>query len=113
MGPPCQSWSEAGAGRGIKDSRGQLFFEYIRVLREKTAIIFPLAENVSGILFPQHKEAFEDILRQFREVGYNVNYKLLNANDYGVPQERLRVIVLVITKKQVLLLIFQNLLITD
>ena len=48
-GPPCQSWSEAGAGRGINDKRGQLFFEYIRILKDKEPLFF-LAENVSGIL---------------------------------------------------------------
>ena len=92
-GPPCQSWSEAGAGRGIQDSRGKLFFEYIRVLKEKQPLFF-LAENVSGILFPQHQVAFDSILQQFRDVGYNVNYRLLNANNFGVPQERLRVIII-------------------
>lgn len=92
-GPPCQSWSEAGAGRGINDKRGQLFFEYIRILKEKQPLFF-LAENVSGILLPRHREAFSQILKQFKDVGYNVSYKLLNANDYGVPQDRLRVIII-------------------
>ena len=92
-GPPCQSWSEAGAGRGINDKRGQLFFEYIRLIEEKQPLFF-LAENVSGILFPQHEEAFSAILKQFSDVGYNVKYQLLNANDYEVPQDRLRVIVI-------------------
>lgn len=91
-GPPCQSWSEAGSRRGINDKRGQLFFEYIRILKEKQPLFF-LAENVSGILQPIHREAFKEIIRQFEEVGYNVSYKLLNANDYDVPQERKRVII--------------------
>lgn len=91
-GPPCQSWSEAGAGRGITDKRGQLFYEYIRVLKDKKPLFF-LAENVSGILSARHKEAFEEILKSFRELGYNVNYQLLNANDYGVPQDRERVVI--------------------
>lgn len=99
-GPPCQSWSEAGAGRGINDKRGQLFFEYIRLLKDKQPTFF-LAENVSGILHPKHKDAFDGILRQFEEVGYNVSYKLLNANDYGVPQDRLRVIIIGFHKKKV------------
>jgi len=99
-GPPCQSWSEAGAGRGINDKRGQLFFEYIRLLKDKQPDFF-LAENVSGILHPKHKEAFENILKQFEEVGYNISYKLLNANDYGVPQDRLRVIIIGYHKKKV------------
>jgi len=91
-GPPCQSWSEAGALRGINDHRGQLFFEYIRIIREKRPKFF-LAENVSGILFPRHREAFVRILQSFAELGYNVSYSLLNANDYNVPQEMQRVII--------------------
>ncbi|MBU6141841.1 DNA cytosine methyltransferase [Patescibacteria group bacterium] len=99
-GPPCQSWSEAGAGRGIKDKRGQLFFEYIRILKDKKPMFF-LAENVSGILHPKHREAFSEILKQFEDAGYYVSYKLLNANDYGVPQDRLRVIIIGYHKKKV------------
>lgn len=91
-GPPCQSWSEAGALRGIEDQRGQLFFEYIRLLREKRPLFF-LAENVSGISFSRHSAAFEQILGNFAAIGYNVSYHLLNANDYGVPQDRERVII--------------------
>jgi DNA (cytosine-5)-methyltransferase 1 len=91
-GPPCQSWSEAGSLRGIEDARGQLFFEYIRILEAKRPLFF-LAENVSGILFNRHRGAFESILEHFSELGYNVSYGLLNANDYGVPQDRDRVII--------------------
>lgn len=97
-GPPCQSWSEAGAGRGIEDKRGQLFFEYIRILRDKDPIFF-LAENVSGILLPKHQEAFNDILNKFKSLNYNVSFALLNANDYNVPQERKRVIIVGFHKK--------------
>ena len=60
-GPPCQSWSEAGAMRGINDSRGQLFFEYIRLLK----ILKPkfiLAENVSGMLSKKHKEIVDNLI---------------------------------------------------
>lgn len=92
-GPPCQSWSEAGAGRGIDDKRGKLFFDYIRILKEKQPKFF-LAENVSGILHPKHKVAFENILKSFEEVGYNISYKLLNANDYDVPQDRMRLFII-------------------
>ena len=97
-GPPCQSWSEAGAGRGIKDKRGQLFYEYIRILKEKEPLFF-LAENVSGILLPRHKEAFQNILNEFKSLNYNVSYFLLDANDYGVPQNRKRVIIVGYHKK--------------
>jgi len=91
-GPPCQSWSEAGARRGIKDQRGQLFFEYIRLLKAKKPLFF-LAENVSGILFQRHSKALDRIFERFTEIGYNVSFGLLNANDFGVPQDRERVII--------------------
>ncbi len=97
-GPPCQSWSEAGAGRGINDKRGQLFFEYIRILKEKQPLFF-LAENVAGILHPKHSAAFSEIIQQFKDAGYVVSGKLLNAHDYGVPQDRLRVIIVGYHKK--------------
>jgi len=91
-GPPCQSWSEAGAGRGIKDKRGKLFHDYIRLLKEKQPKFF-LAENVSGILNPKHSEAFSNILKEFKKAGYEISQKLLNANDFDVPQDRRRVII--------------------
>lgn len=92
-GPPCQSWSEAGAGRGINDKRGQLFFDYIRLLKEKQPKFF-LAENVSGILHPKHAEAFSNIIKEFEGAGYVISWKLLNTNDYDVPEDRLRVIII-------------------
>lgn len=89
-GPPCQSWSEAGSLRGINDSRGQLFFDYIRILKNKQPKFF-LAENVSGMLASRHSEAVKNIIHQFEECGYNVTLTLVNAADYGVPQDRKRV----------------------
>ena len=91
-GPPCQSWSEAGALRGINDSRGQLFLDYVRFIKEKRPKFF-LAENVSGILFSRHSRALETIFNHFLEIGYNVSFQLLNTRDYGVPQTRRRVII--------------------
>jgi DNA (cytosine-5)-methyltransferase 1 len=92
-GPPCQSWSEAGAGRGINDHRGKLFYEYIRILKDKKPDFF-LAENVSGILSARHRDAFSAIIKGFEDLDYKVTYKLVNANDYGVPEDRHRVIVI-------------------
>ncbi len=91
-GPPCQSWSEAGSRRGINDLRGQLFYEYIRVVKDKKPLFF-VAENVSGILATRHKQAFTNILEMFRESGYNIFYQLLNAVNFTVPQDRKRVII--------------------
>ncbi|AFY58197.1 DNA-methyltransferase Dcm [Rivularia sp. PCC 7116] len=92
-GPPCQSWSEAGAQRGIDDSRGRLFFDYIRILKEKKPLFF-LAENVGGILAKKHDRAFTNILSHFKDAGYEVTYQLLNAADFLVPQDRKRVIII-------------------
>ncbi|MEL7570963.1 MAG: DNA (cytosine-5-)-methyltransferase [Eubacteriaceae bacterium] len=63
-GPPCQSWSEAGALRGIEDDRGQLFFQFIRILRDKQPKFF-VAENVSGMLAERHRPAVENIIKLF------------------------------------------------
>lgn len=89
-GPPCQSWSEAGALRGIQDARGQLFFDYIRILKEKQPKFF-LAENVSGMLANRNSDAVKNILELFDEAGYDVSLTMVNAKDYGVAQERKRV----------------------
>ncbi len=89
-GPPCQSWSEAGAMRGINDSRGQLFFEYIRLLKILKPKFF-LAENVSGMLSKKHKEAVDNFIKLFKDCGYDVSLTLVNAKDYGVAEERKRV----------------------
>lgn len=89
-GPPCQSWSEAGSLKGINDARGQLFFDYIRILRRVKPKFF-LAENVSGMLANRHNEAVQNIIKLFEESGYNVTLTLVNAKDYGVAEERKRV----------------------
>jgi DNA (cytosine-5)-methyltransferase 1 len=89
-GPPCQSWSEAGSLRGINDERGQLFYEYIRILGAKQPKFF-LAENVSGMLANRHSDAVKNILKMFDDCGYDVTLTLVNAKNYGVAQERKRV----------------------
>jgi len=91
-GPPCQSWSEAGSLRGIEDNRGQLFFEFIRLLEAKQPYFF-LAENVSGMLLVRHQEALDNIKTHFRNagIGYDLHFKMLNAKNFKVPQDRKRV----------------------
>ncbi|MCQ2795163.1 MAG: DNA cytosine methyltransferase [Bacilli bacterium] len=89
-GPPCQSWSEAGNLKGIEDERGQLFYEYIRILRKVKPKFF-LAENVSGMMADRHSEAVKNILKLFEESGYDVSLTEVNAKDYGVAQERKRI----------------------
>ena len=91
-GPPCQSWSEAGALRGISDDRGKLFFEFIRLLEDIQPKFF-VAENVSGMMSKRHLEAVQNIVKLFGNagIGYDVFIQTLNASDYGVPQDRKRV----------------------
>lgn len=98
-GPPCQSWSEAGALKGIEDKRGQLFFDFIRILEAKQPKFF-LAENVSGMLLGRHSEALNNIKELFRQagVGYELSFDMVNAADYNVPQDRKRVIFVGIRK---------------
>lgn len=91
-GPPCQSWSEAGSLRGINDKRGQLFFDFIRILEAKQPKFF-LAENVSGMLLGRHREALKNIKKMFQNagVGYELSFQMLNASEFDVPQDRKRV----------------------
>lgn len=91
-GPPCQSWSEGGARRGIEDPRGRLFHDYIRVLEAKQPLFF-VAENVSGMLAPRNAGAVAEFINAFENagIGYNVQLKMLNAKDYEVPEDRDRV----------------------
>ena len=91
-GPPCQSWSEAGSLRGINDKRGQLFFDFIRILEAKQPKFF-LAENVSGMLLDRHSEALKNIKELFKNagIGYELSFQMLNASDFDVPQDRKRV----------------------
>jgi len=91
-GPPCQSWSEAGSLRGINDKRGQLFYDFIRILEAKQPKFF-LAENVSGMLSSRHADALANIKEMFKNagIGYDLSFKMLNSSDFDVPQDRKRV----------------------
>lgn len=91
-GPPCQSWSEAGARRGIDDHRGRLFHDYVRFIKILKPKFF-LAENVHGLMHSRNKESFENIKKMFKKEGYIVEAKLLKASNYGVPQDRERVFI--------------------
>ncbi len=97
-GPPCQSWSVAGAGKGLNDERGGVFLEYIRVIRDKKPLFF-LAENVAGMLSSRHQDSLKLIISEFNKLGYYFTYKLLNVRDYGVPEDRKRVIFIGYNKK--------------
>ncbi len=101
-GFPCQSFSSAGKRLGVKDERGNLFFECLRVIKEKQPIVVIL-ENVRGILSIKNTDGslfVNTIIKSLENLdpGYAVNYKLLRASDYGVPQNRFRVIFIGIRK---------------
>jgi DNA (cytosine-5)-methyltransferase 1 len=109
-GPPCQAFSTAGKRLSIKDPRGNLILDFIRFVKDIQPKVFVM-ENVRGILSAaiSHRplnqrsngvplkddeklgSALKFILKQFKMIGYKVNYGLLNAADYGVPQKRQRV----------------------
>lgn len=93
-GFPCQSFSISAQNPprlGYKDERGMLFFEMVKILKERQPRFF-IAENVKGILSANKGKAFPMIMKEFRDAGYTVVHKLLNASEYGVPQKRERVI---------------------
>ena len=98
-GPPCQSFSLAGV-RNIEDARGQLIWQYMKILKEVQPKAF-VFENVTGLLSAKNTNG-EKIVNQlkmaFKEIGYNVEMQVMNAADYGVPQKRRRVIIVGLKK---------------
>lgn len=90
-GPPCQAYSTVGK-RLIDDPRGKLFQEYFRILQELQPKFF-IFENVKGLLSMQGGELLATIIELFESLGYTVEYKLLNAANFGTPQFRERVII--------------------
>lgn len=91
-GPPCQSWSVGGKSLGLEDERGRLVYNYINIVSKKRPKFF-IMENVPGMISPRHIKAFNDFISLFEKAGYIVKYKLINAADFCIPQERLRVFI--------------------
>ena len=91
-GPPCQGFSLAGK-RDPKDPRNKMFKEFHRVIKELKPNTFVM-ENVKGLLSFQKGEFVNKIVRHFENIGYNVTVNLLNASDFGVPQQRERVFII-------------------
>ncbi|XJZ28094.1 DNA (cytosine-5-)-methyltransferase [Bacillota bacterium Lsc_1132] len=92
-GFPCQAFSYAGKKLGFEDTRGTLFFEFARAVKEIRPKLF-LAENVRGIISHDNGRTLKTIIQILTELGYNVEYRLVNAVNYGVPQKRERVIII-------------------
>jgi DNA (cytosine-5)-methyltransferase 1 len=89
-GFPCQAFSIAGKRGGFEDTRGTLFFDVARIIKEKQPKAF-LLENVKGLVSHDKGRTFKTILNALDELGYFVRYSFLNAKDYGVPQKRERI----------------------
>ena len=96
-GFPCQGFSVANTKRNTTDERNELYKQLLRVIKDKKPLFF-LAENVKGILSLDKGEVFKIILNDFKSLSYNVQYRVLNAADYGVPQKRERVIIVGVRK---------------
>ena len=92
-GFPCQGFSVANTKRSMKDERNFLYKEMLRVIDDKKPKFF-VAENVKGILSMKKGKVFEMIKKDFKKLGYNVDARLLNAAEYGVPQARERVVII-------------------
>ncbi len=92
-GFPCQPFSIIGSKKGFYDTRGTLFFDIARILSEKRPKAFIL-ENVKMLVGHNKGNTLKTILRVLKELGYYIDYKVLNALNYGLPQKRERVIIL-------------------
>lgn len=92
-GFPCQAFSYAGKKLGFEDTRGTLFHEFARCVKEVNPKMF-LAENVRGLVSHDHGRTLETIISVFESLGYHVQYQVLNACYYGVGQKRERIVII-------------------
>jgi len=92
-GFPCQGFSVNNIKRNMKDKRNFLYLELLKVIELKKPKFF-VAENVKGLLSMEKGKVIDMIVKDFENLGYEVDYQLLNAADYGVPQARERVIII-------------------
>lgn len=89
-GFPCQAFSIAGKRRGFEDTRGTLFFDLARILRAKQPRLF-VFENVKGLLSHDNGNTFKTIIQTLDELGYDLQWQVLNSKNHGVPQNRERI----------------------
>lgn len=92
-GPPCQGFSLKGKNLGLNDPRNFLFLEYVKLVKQLTPEIF-IIENVKNLINACNGYFIKQILLEFHKLGYIVNYGVLNAMDFGVPQHRERAIII-------------------
>ncbi len=98
-GFPCQPFSHAGLKRGFEDTRGTLFFDVARIIDHRKPSMV-LLENVKGFTTHDKGRTMAVVKETLEELGYNVFHKVLNAKDFGVPQNRERVFIVAINKKK-------------
>lgn len=98
-GSPCQSFSIAGARGGFEDTRGTLFFEYCRLVKEIQPEVF-IYENVYGVFTHDKGKTWETMQNVFSELGYHFSWQILDARDYGIPQGRRRLFVVGFKNKE-------------
>lgn len=91
-GSPCQSFSLVGKRRGFEDTRGTLFYEFARLVKEIQPKVF-IYENVRGLMNHDGGRTFQIVKATFDELGYQYCYQVLNAKDYGIPQNRERIFI--------------------
>lgn len=91
-GPPCQGFSMLGK-RNPRDRRNSLSWQFIRIVKETRPAFF-LMENVPGIMTISNGNLFNKMVKEFTSIGYKTSFRLLNASDFGIPQNRERVFVL-------------------
>lgn len=92
-GYPCQSFSYAGKRLGLNDVRGTMFYYYAKILKQLKPKMF-LAENVKGLVSHDNGKTLQTMINVFEEIGYRVQYKVLNAWDYGVAEKRERIVII-------------------
>jgi DNA (cytosine-5)-methyltransferase 1 len=92
-GSPCQSFSLMGKRHGLMDTRGTLFFDYARLVKEINPPVF-IYENVPGMLVNNKGNSWAVISDVFHSLGYDIHKAVLNAQDYGIPQNRKRLYVI-------------------
>ena len=91
-GSPCQSFSMAGRRGGLEDTRGTLFYDFVRVITECRPKVF-IFENVRGVLNHDRGNTWRVMKDVFSEIGYDFSYRILNSSDFGIPQSRNRLFV--------------------
>jgi len=99
-GFPCQPFSHAGLKKGFDDTRGTLFFDVARIIKDKKPSL-ALLENVKGFKNHDGGRTFKTIVEVLNEIGYDVFAKVLNASDFGLPQNRERIYIVCVNRRKI------------